>query len=588
LTGRQIADTARRSTERYLTFLKEQGRGVEKHDVEGIRRLDDRQQLLEGSVWHAYACNLQPGLKVRGNTGGILQCGSRADLEVRILQYDRRSGKTEIATREDVDCTTGRLLIDFRWLVRRTLEWYREHGSSLPSLAEIAPPTRPAAQLAQDSGLGSEQEQAINIALTAPLTYIWGPPGTGKTKWVLAKAVELCVSAGEKTLVLAPTNNAVDNALRAILDEGVSSNAVLRIGVPTKQFLADFPDCCEERAFASEIAELSAQVRALEKRIARIKKGRELQNQTRELRDFLDVARQELAKKETEDSQLDAALGDLENRLASLRESLTPRERELEALESQRANLGVAKLRENIDALEEEQTRAIKERSELQQSLGRVGFFTKLLTNRRQKITDQIASATSHLHATESTLERQRAKLAELIPALEVLESKRARLLESCQAEWNQEKELKSIAAAERTKKAKLAADIAQLKKSWEGFESRIGKAETELSELEAEGISLDEDNEKLEKQLEMRKEALAAQLAMYKQDMANKAVLGMTLDGFIGLTLQMGLSVDRVFIDEAPYAPLAKCIPLLSLQRPLTLLGDHLQLPPICEWQQR
>lgn len=57
-----------------------------------------------------------------------------------------------------------------------------------------------------------------------------------------------------------------------------------------------------------------------------------------------------------------------------------------------------------------------------------------------------------------------------------------------------------------------------------------------------------------------------------------------MTLDNFIGLTLQNGISIDLVLIDEASYAPLAKVLPLLSLRRPIAMLGNHLQLPPICE----
>jgi hypothetical protein len=57
-----------------------------------------------------------------------------------------------------------------------------------------------------------------------------------------------------------------------------------------------------------------------------------------------------------------------------------------------------------------------------------------------------------------------------------------------------------------------------------------------------------------------------------------------MTLDGFIGLTLQTGINVDRVLVDEAPYAPLAKLLPLLSLRCPIAMLGDHCQLLPVCE----
>jgi len=72
--------------------------------------------------------------------------------------------------------------------------------------------------------------------------------------------------------------------------------------------------------------------------------------------------------------------------------------------------------------------------------------------------------------------------------------------------------------------------------------------------------------------------------IARFAQDLTNKSVIGMTLDGFIGFTLQTGLSVDRVLVDEAPYAPLAKVLPLLSLRCPIAMLGDHCQLPPICE----
>jgi hypothetical protein len=45
-----------------------------------------------------------------------------------------------------------------------------------------------------------------------------------------------------------------------------------------------------------------------------------------------------------------------------------------------------------------------------------------------------------------------------------------------------------------------------------------------------------------------------------------------------------MGIKADLVLIDEAPYSPLAKVLPLLTLHCPIAMLGDHHQLPPICE----
>lgn len=39
-----------------------------------------------------------------------------------------------------------------------------------------------------------------------------------------------------------------------------------------------------------------------------------------------------------------------------------------------------------------------------------------------------------------------------------------------------------------------------------------------------------------------------------------------------------------HIFLDEAGYCSLAKVMPLLCFPAPLTLLGDHMQLPPVCE----
>lgn len=53
---------------------------------------------------------------------------------------------------------------------------------------------------------------ALELALHAPLGFVWGPPGTGKTT-VLAALVEAHLAAGRRVLVLAPTNMAVDEAV---------------------------------------------------------------------------------------------------------------------------------------------------------------------------------------------------------------------------------------------------------------------------------------------------------------------------------------------------------------------------------------
>ncbi|KAL8828431.1 MAG: hypothetical protein Q9191_002589 [Dirinaria sp. TL-2023a] len=69
----------------------------------------------------------------------------------------------------------------------------------------------------QRDDLNQSQEDAIMLAMTSPLTCVWGPPGTGKTH-TLAVALELLSSNPERRiLVTAPTHNAVDNIMRKYL-----------------------------------------------------------------------------------------------------------------------------------------------------------------------------------------------------------------------------------------------------------------------------------------------------------------------------------------------------------------------------------
>ena len=82
-----------------------------------------------------------------------------------------------------------------------------------------------------------EQEIAIRKALSQEATFIWGPPGTGKTK-TLASILGLLISAGKRILLTANTNAAVDEILKKFLDDKenitfAQEGKVIRLGIPT-------------------------------------------------------------------------------------------------------------------------------------------------------------------------------------------------------------------------------------------------------------------------------------------------------------------------------------------------------------------
>lgn len=79
--------------------------------------------------------------------------------------------------------------------------------------------------------LNDSQRSAVNkIVLNKDLTIIHGPPGTGKTT-TLTEAIVQLIKKGEKVLVTAPSNTAIDNISKGLILQGVN---LLRIGNVTK------------------------------------------------------------------------------------------------------------------------------------------------------------------------------------------------------------------------------------------------------------------------------------------------------------------------------------------------------------------
>jgi hypothetical protein len=91
--------------------------------------------------------------------------------------------------------------------------------------------------------------------------------------------------------------------------------------------------------------------------------------------------------------------------------------------------------------------------------------------------------------------------------------------------------------------------------------------------------------NETLE-QLELRvKEYLSARekLSPDSEQIKNANVIAYTLDKYIGNN-ETSLNVAHIFLDEAGYANMIKALTLFVHDVPVTFLGDHKQLPPVCE----
>ena len=83
----------------------------------------------------------------------------------------------------------------------------------------------------RNHSLNKSQQQAVKAILqNEQITILHGPPGTGKTTTLIEGILQM-IQSGEKVLVSAPSNTAVDNISKGLIQHGVK---LLRVGNASK------------------------------------------------------------------------------------------------------------------------------------------------------------------------------------------------------------------------------------------------------------------------------------------------------------------------------------------------------------------
>jgi predicted DNA helicase len=134
--------------------------------------------------------------------------------------------------------------------------------------------------------LNESQQQAVKAVLkNEQITIVHGPPGTGKTTTLIEAIIQL-IRNGEKVLVSAPSNTAVDHIAKGLIQQGAK---LLRVGNASKADETIFPHTPEGRLANSkqqkEIKQLK--IRAEEFRKMALKYKRSFGKAEREQRQLL-------------------------------------------------------------------------------------------------------------------------------------------------------------------------------------------------------------------------------------------------------------------------------------------------------------
>jgi ATP-dependent RNA/DNA helicase IGHMBP2 len=125
-----------------------------------------------------------------------------------------------------------------------------------------------------NKNLNESQQQAVAaITQNESITIVHGPPGTGKTTTLVEAIVQL-VKAGEKVLVSAPSNTAVDNIAKGLITQNLK---ILRVGNTSKVDEIVFPYTPEGKLSNSkqlkEIKQLKIRVEEFRKMALKYKRS---------------------------------------------------------------------------------------------------------------------------------------------------------------------------------------------------------------------------------------------------------------------------------------------------------------------------
>lgn len=251
-----LKEDAVRSAQIYLEYLQERRE-------EGLGMIRARVRSMQGSLlggevvlFTDRVLRSVEGLVIR--IGGTLYENTFEGEHFKVLSANRRK-VTLIPSPEMAEHMNSAwenhvpiiLEIDLTFLVKRVQNWYEKHGDKVE-----LPSVRPSCCLDPENPitLSDNQYSCAELAMSSSLTYIWGAPGTGKTKYVLASCVLSYIRVGKKVILVAPTNNALEQSLsgllRALSREGGIDPAgkVIRLGVPGDAFRMAWPDICEDGA----------------------------------------------------------------------------------------------------------------------------------------------------------------------------------------------------------------------------------------------------------------------------------------------------------------------------------------------------
>ena len=205
-------------------------------EVAAIRKGGGGVQIALGGGEHVgqaesswlYRFHVVDDLYLRDDTPVRIAAGQE---DVPGILVSSRDGVLIVALEKDLGAkiSSARLIANDTFLVERLKERLEKVRSgdaqfSRPSAdraigrrSPISKDVDPHPSVLADGGANPDQAAAVRRSLGSDTTFVWGPPGTGKTS-TLARIVEAHYRAGRSVLLVSNTNIAVETALERLAE----------------------------------------------------------------------------------------------------------------------------------------------------------------------------------------------------------------------------------------------------------------------------------------------------------------------------------------------------------------------------------
>jgi len=563
VTTEEIRDIAIDSSKAYYEYLDQNDRGIQEVDVFELEYLQSKDTVikirLSAKLFDTEAIffkNLRNNKKYDSTSVKVIEYDSDKNI---LLIKPAENLKADFSGLKNTDI---KVVSDLKFLVERVKAWYELNGSKLALPTKVSKYSKDFQNIDffKDKNFqpSENQKHSLENIFTNPFSYVWGAPGTGKTQFVLSYAVLHYIKKGDKIAILAPTNNAIEQVLRGVIKmtdkAGADRKHIIRLGTPSKKFAEAFPEVCEEKGVQKKLAEIDKQLDILERML-------NFQSQKKSLDEFRNVVLE--FDRLTE---LSCKIKAEQNLISEINGQFKKKEIEIKLLHET-----LVKQNQHLD-------KNIAKTNSISHKIVKV--FSRIPTNSENEITAleiKILNSKKELEYSKyelSEINNKKTAQEESIREIQELSFDKIKNIKNQTKDFSEINAVISALSKDNISKVKeeVVSIITQKKEKLE-IDKHL------FSEYKSNGLV--DIKYELDNYLSLRTKLAASST---EERLKSVNVIACTLDGYIGRYAETKLNVEHIFLDEAGYANIIKALTLFNHTTPISFLGDHKQLPPVCE----